>query len=140
MKYRVCVCLCARVCNPDLIFNESSGAFPSHLPPSSGSKHRAQPPYMHVLLPFKHILWKFEQFRDVFLNRHHLFFFTRIIYVFDLTLFLFFLAEFPFLVNHIPGQQGHTYHFFLNFPKPVFQSPGLTSAQPDGPFPLFDQE
>ena len=81
------------VCNPGLIFNESSRAFPSHLPPSSGSKHRAQPPSEHVLLPFQHILWKFEQFWDVSLNRHHLFFFTRIIYVFDLTLlFLFFLT------------------------------------------------
>ena len=138
----MCVCVCARartcVCNPDPL--KAQGPFlPTSLPA--------------LVLSTGHSLPTCTSFCPLNtscgnLNNSETFFWTGITCSFSQGLFmcsiwhlfLFFLTEFPFLVNHIPGQQGHTYHFFLNFPKPVFRSPGLTSAQPDGPFPLFDQE
>ena len=78
-----------------------------------------------------------------FCGSYHLFFFIGFIYECSTwhsfsSLLLLPLQNFPFL--WMVFQANGIAIVFLNFLKPVFQTPGLTSAQPDDPFPLFDPE
>lgn len=126
------------VCNPDSIFNESSGPFPP-LPALVLSAGHGLPTSTSFY-PFKHILWKFEQFRDASEQASPVLFHKDYLCVQSDTV----VSIFPRRVSSCESYSWPTgayfYHFCLNFPKLVFRSPGLTSAQPDGPFPLFDQE
>lgn len=129
---------------PRFVFNERSLASPSHLPAGTPSTGHGLPECTSFC-PLYTSCGHMNNSEKLFCGSYHLFLFTGIIYE-CLTWRGFSICgcccfcRVPSFSGMIFLANGSISIIFLNFLKPVFQNPGLTSAQPDGPFPLFDPE